>query len=150
MDARCDAATSLGGTVLDAPQDVGPLGRVGVIADPLGSAIGLWQAGGLIGSQHVNQPGGLCWEELRSTDPTASSSFYRHLFGYDFEPEPSYPPGYLSFRLPEEDIGLGGVRPLVPDEAVPSGVAAVLRRLRRTCYLRDHRQQWWFLDSAGL
>lgn len=121
VDATAKAATALGGTVLQTPDDVGTLGRVGVLTDPLGSRIGLWQAGRMIGSEHVNEPGGLCWEELRSADPGASSSFYSGLFGYIFESEPAYPPGYLSFRLYGDEIGLGGVRRVVSTEAVAPG-----------------------------
>ena len=121
VDASAAAATALGGAVIEAPNDLGPLGRAALITDPLGACFGLWQAGEVIGSRHVNEPGGLCWEELRSTDTIVSSSFYHDLFGYAFHPEPAYPPGYLSFELPHEGVGLGGVRRAVQIEAVPTG-----------------------------
>ena len=58
----------------------------------------------------VNEPGGLCFEELRSPDPAASQAFYRTVFAYVFEDEPASGPDFATFRLPGEAIPLGGVR----------------------------------------
>lgn len=72
----------LGGTVLGPVTDVNPLGRMAILADPSGAILGLWQAGTMIGAGLVNEPGGLVWEDLRSTDPAAAQIFYRGVFGY--------------------------------------------------------------------
>ena len=48
-----------------------------VLADPSGAAFGLWQAGTMIGAGLVNEPGGLVWEDLRSTDPEAAGVLRR-------------------------------------------------------------------------
>lgn len=121
------AAVGLGATLLLPPEDVqhdgdtDPLGRRAVLADPLGARIGLWQAGTLNGLQLVNEPGGLCFEELGSSDPAASARFYRHWFGFTLDPEPRYGPDYISFRLPDEQVALGGIRDVSPAQPVDSG-----------------------------
>ena len=63
--------TGNGGTVIVAPGDVGPLGRMFIAADPTGAAFGVWQAGTHIGAGIANEPGGLAWD-LRSPDPDAA------------------------------------------------------------------------------
>lgn len=144
LEASVERAVSQGARLLSPPAevvrpgDVGPLGGRAVVRDPQGHAIGLWMGANLNGSQLVNEPGGLCWEELRSPDPTASVRFYDRLFDYAFEPEPPYGPDYSSFRLAAEDVGLGGIRavgdgPLsagwIPFFGVPdAGTAARLTR----------------------
>ena len=53
------------------------LGRMAILADPSGAVFGLWQAGTMIGASLVNEPGGLVWEDLRSTDPDAARGVLR-------------------------------------------------------------------------
>src|SRR3954452_4548428 len=43
--ATAEAAVTAGGQVLVEPMQVGPLGAMGLLADPGGAAIGLWQPG---------------------------------------------------------------------------------------------------------
>ncbi len=86
VDGVTARAAEHGGTVLAPVMDVGPLGRMAILADPSGAAFGLWQAGTMIGASLVNEPGGLVWEDLRSSDPDGARSFYGALFGYDHDP----------------------------------------------------------------
>ena len=101
-------ASEHGGTVLAPVMDVGPLGRMAILADPSGAPFGLWQAGTMIGAAVVNEPGGLVWEDLRSADPDAARAFYGALFGYEFEALEMAGPDYATFRLPDEPHVLGG------------------------------------------
>ena len=80
-----------------------------VLADPSGAVFGLWQAGTMIGASLVNEPGGLVWEDLRSTDPAAARSFYGALFGYQYEVLEMAGPDYATFQLPSEPHVLGGM-----------------------------------------
>ena len=98
-----------GGSVLGPVIDVGPLGRMAILADPSGAVFGLWQAGTMIGAGMVNEPGGLVWEDLRSTDPDAARAFYGALFGYEYEALDMAGPDYATFRLPSEPHVLGGM-----------------------------------------
>jgi hypothetical protein len=109
VDGVAARAQEHGGTVLAPVMDVGPLGRMAVLADPSGAAFGLWQAGTMIGASLVNEPGGLVWEDLRSTDPDAARAFYNALFVYEYERIEMAGPDYTTFRLPSEQAPLGGM-----------------------------------------
>ncbi len=98
-----------GGTVILEPGDVGPLGRMLIAADPSGAAFGVWQAGEHIGAGVVNEPGGITWEDLRSTDPDAARDFYKAVFGYRTDALPDAGPDYTTFHLGHEEAPLGGM-----------------------------------------
>lgn len=69
-DAHAAAViTANGGTVMMGPTDVGQHGRMCMAIDPAGAVFGVWQAREMIGAEIVNEPGGITWEDLRSTDP---------------------------------------------------------------------------------
>src|SRR5947209_13178239 len=108
-DQAAAAVISNGGTVLLQPGDVGPLGRMFLAADPSGAVFGVWQAGTHIGAGLVNEPGGLAWEDLRSTQPAAAQEFYRSVFGYRLEPLEMAGPDYATFSRADEQAPLGGM-----------------------------------------
>jgi predicted enzyme related to lactoylglutathione lyase len=108
-DKTAAAVAEHGGTVLLPPGDVGPLGRMFIAADPSGAAFGVWQAGTHIGASVVNEPGGLAWEDLRSSDPAPAQAFYRSVFGYRVDPLPMAGPDYGTFSLAGEKAPLGGM-----------------------------------------
>lgn len=118
-EGTAQAITDAGGTVLMPVTDVGPMGRMLIASDPSGAAFGIWQAGQMIGASVVNEPGGMVWEDLRSTDPAAAQAFYRSVFGYRVEPVEMAPPDYGTFALPGEQAPLGGMGPMMgaPDGA---------------------------------
>jgi predicted enzyme related to lactoylglutathione lyase len=115
-DATLAAVEEAGGTVLAPAVDVGPLGRMGVALDPSGAHFGVWQAGTMIGASLVNAPGGLVWEDLRSSDPAAAQAFYSAVFGYRVDPLPMAGPDYGTFALPHEQTPLGGLGGLMGSE----------------------------------
>jgi predicted enzyme related to lactoylglutathione lyase len=119
-DKTAAAVAERGGTVLLAPGDVGPLGRMFVAADPTEAVFGVWQAGTHIGAGVVNEPGGLCWEDLRTPDPDTAREFYRALFGYRTDPMPEAGPDYQLFSRPDEDLPLGGMGGMMGAEAMPA------------------------------
>lgn len=108
-DATAGAVTEHGGTVLMPPMDVGPLGRMLIASDPAGGVFGVWTAGEHIGAGLVNEPGGLTWEDLRSTDPDAARTFYGGVFGYEFNALEAAGPDYTTFHLPGDPAPLGGM-----------------------------------------
>jgi uncharacterized protein len=71
------------------PMDVFDAGRMGVIQDPMGSSISIWQPLGTIGAQLVNEPGTFAWTELGTTDLAAANRFYGAVFGWGLHPEGS-------------------------------------------------------------
>jgi predicted enzyme related to lactoylglutathione lyase len=88
-DASVASAREHGGTVVVDPIDVFDAGRMGVLQDPNGSFISVWQPDQHIGCQLVNDPGTFVWNELATTDLATSNTFYRALFDWQLEPHAS-------------------------------------------------------------
>ena len=109
IDKTADAIIENHGTMLMPPSDVGPVGRMCIATDPTGAAFGVWQAGQHIGAAIVNEPGGLTWEDLRSSDPDTARPMYQAVFGFRCDPMPDAGPDYTPFFLPGEDAPLGGI-----------------------------------------
>jgi predicted enzyme related to lactoylglutathione lyase len=80
-----------------------------VAADPAGAVFGVWQHGVHIGAGVVNEPGGLAWEDLRSTDPAAATAFYGSVFGWRTTPLELAGPDYGTFALPGDEAPMGGI-----------------------------------------
>jgi uncharacterized protein len=118
-DATAQTVTKAGGRILAEPFDVGTLGRMLIAADPGGAAFGVWQAFDHLGASHVNEPGGLNWEDLSVPDPDAARAFYGEVFGLVYEELDGGPPGYQLFKRPDEPWPLGGMGGLATD-AYPS------------------------------
>ncbi|HEY2006794.1 MAG TPA: VOC family protein [Solirubrobacteraceae bacterium] len=94
-DATLARARELGATVHADAFDVMDAGRMGVIQDPHGAFVMVWQAKENPGAGLVNAPGALSWNELSSPDPDASASFYGDLFGWTTTPMEGSPTPYL-------------------------------------------------------
>lgn len=78
-------AERLGGTIAAPPFDVLESGRMAVVIDPTGAAIGFWQAKEHIGAQVYAEEGTIGWWELMTHDPKRAMEFYTQLFGYGTE-----------------------------------------------------------------
>jgi predicted enzyme related to lactoylglutathione lyase len=84
-DEAARRAGDEGGTVIAAPFDVLPAGRMAVVADPDGAAFCLWEAGERHGAQLVNEPSAWSMSALSSRDPERAKAFYGSLFGWTTE-----------------------------------------------------------------
>jgi predicted enzyme related to lactoylglutathione lyase len=80
--AATEAAVAAGGRVLLESMQVGELGSMGMLADPGGAAIGLWQPGAHRGYGLIAEAGAPAWHELHTRDYAASLEFYRTVFGW--------------------------------------------------------------------
>lgn len=69
----------------------------------------MWQARHHIGAEIVNEPGGLAWEDLRSTDPRAAHDFYSQVFGFDTHPVGMAPADYRTFHPAGDPVPFGGI-----------------------------------------
>jgi predicted enzyme related to lactoylglutathione lyase len=78
-----DATPDHGGVVHLAPMAVGDLGVMGMVADPSGAAIGLWQPGEHRGFGVLAEPGAPAWFELHTRDFGPAVAFYHDVFGWD-------------------------------------------------------------------
>jgi predicted enzyme related to lactoylglutathione lyase len=107
-DAVAGRITEAGGTVLVAPMDVGPMGRMAIALDPQGNPFGLWQGGLNTGVQVYNEPGALVWNEAAVDDPAAAREFYAAVFGFSYDEVPGAE-GYTTFATADRPLGgLGG------------------------------------------
>jgi predicted enzyme related to lactoylglutathione lyase len=77
-----EASVAAGGQVLLEPMQVGPLGTMGMVADPGGAAVGLWQPGEHTGYGLIAEAGAPAWHELHTRDYAATLDFYRTVFGW--------------------------------------------------------------------
>ena len=85
-DAIAKKAVEEGGTILMEPMDVGDVGRMLLVRDPIGALVGFLQTGSDGGTRLVNEPGTPIWNELVVSDTTAVQAFYGALFDYKMEP----------------------------------------------------------------
>ncbi|HET9872046.1 MAG TPA: VOC family protein [Propionibacteriaceae bacterium] len=108
-DRTAGDVTAHGGSLLLPPGDVGDMGRMFIASDPTGAVFGIWQAGAAIGASLVNEPGGITWEDLRSTDPDAAREFYGALFNFDFQALTAAGTDYTTFHLQGDPAPLGGM-----------------------------------------
>src|SRR2546422_260672 len=67
-DDAASAVTANGGQVFMPPMDVLDLGRMAILADPIGAVFGVWQPHSFAGAEIVNEPGAFSWNELLTTD----------------------------------------------------------------------------------
>ncbi|HEY1359409.1 MAG TPA: VOC family protein [Thermoleophilaceae bacterium] len=115
VEEAAERARAAGGSVLMEPFDALDGGRIAVLADPAGAAIGVWQPERHRGAELVNEPGAWAMSALATPDPDAAKAFYARVFGWetdDFGPVTIWRlPGYV-----------GGE----PDQPVPRDVVAVM------------------------
>jgi uncharacterized protein len=118
-DAAAAAVTEAGGVVLGPPMDVSDLGRMFVAQDPTGAVFGVWQAGTFPGGA-TNTPGGLVWEDLRSSGPDIAREFYAAVFDYTYEPMEMAGPDYTTFAAGADPRPRGGMGGMMGADDVPS------------------------------
>jgi uncharacterized protein len=104
-DETAAKARDGGGTVLVGPLDVLDVGRMAVVADPGGAALGLWQARRHTGAQIVNEPVSLAWNELNTRDTEAAKPFYDATFGWEANTAQMGEIEYTTWQLGEQPVG---------------------------------------------
>lgn len=104
VDSTVEKVKALQGTVLKEPFDVMESGRMGIIQDPTGAVLALWQPKDDIGSQLKNVPGSLCWNELITNDPDKANAFFTQLFDWGSETSEMINITYTAFMQGEMPI----------------------------------------------
>ena len=102
-----------GGQVLMPAMDVMDSGKMAVIGDPTGSAVGLWEPKSHIGAEVVNEHGALIWNELMSSDVAAAMGFYSQLFDWSVTEQEMAVGPYTLFNVGEDTVG-GAMAPPMP------------------------------------
>jgi predicted enzyme related to lactoylglutathione lyase len=103
--ATCAKVAELGGAVYQEPFDIPDGGKIALVADPAGAALGLFEGLDNNGFQLLDEPGAPCWFETMSRDASAATEFYQGLFGW--KPEPMEGPmDYTVFNL--DGAGIAG------------------------------------------
>ena len=82
-DRTVEAAKAGGGQVVVEPMDVTENGRMALVVDPGGAAIGIWQPKGVSGFEIRGEVGAPAWFELHTRAYGESVAFYRDAFGWD-------------------------------------------------------------------
>jgi predicted enzyme related to lactoylglutathione lyase len=85
VDATVAKVLEAGGNVLKEPFDSLDGGRIAVIADPAGAALGIWAPGEHKGAQLVNEPSAYAMSALMTNDHEGSKRFYADVFGWGIE-----------------------------------------------------------------
>lgn len=98
-----------GGSLIVEPMDIPGNGTMAIAVDPTGGAFGIWQHGGMIGFEVVNEHGGVTWTDVRLSDPDAGRAFYTAVFGYSYEQVPGAPGDYGTISVPGIDGPVGGL-----------------------------------------
>ncbi len=119
LDDTIGRVEAAGGAVLLPRMDVMTAGVMGVIQDPAGAIISLWQAGDHIGAELVNETNAVAWHEYACRDLPAAAEFYSAVFGWEFQsmdPDaPEGPPaGYQLVKVGERMVA--GAMPMEGDE----------------------------------
>ena len=115
-DATAARARELGGATPMEPFDVFDAGRMGVVADPTGAVVLVWEPKENIGAGRVTEPNCFIWNELGTKDPEAAASFYADLFGWTYE-EQEMPGGATYRTISNGDRPNGGIRAQTEMEA---------------------------------
>ncbi|HEY4003805.1 MAG TPA: VOC family protein [Pseudonocardia sp.] len=115
-DATAKLITENGGTLLADPFDLDEVGRIAVARDSTGGAFGVFHGRQEIGTQVVDEPGSMVWEDARLTDVAEGRRFYQAVFGYTYEPVPGMSlDDYATFSVGERPGGGMGNMMGAPD-----------------------------------
>jgi predicted enzyme related to lactoylglutathione lyase len=117
-DAVAAKVKAAGGQLLMEPTDVMDAGRMALGIDTAGAAFGLWQGGTTTGIGLANETGSLSWNEHMSRDYDASKSFYRAVFGYQFQDVSEGGFRYATILVDGREVGgIGQYEDGTPEEA---------------------------------
>lgn len=131
-DAVTAEARALGASVPLEPRavsDEAEIGRSGLLTDPQGALVALWEPGLHVGAGLVNEVGTMVWNQLATSDVEAAKGFYSELFGWTIEPVDDAQGDYWNWR--NRDGWLNGGVMALPDEGAP------------------HWQAWFTVEDAA-
>lgn len=86
IEAALKAAAAEGAEILSPAMAVGDLGFQGILVDPTGAPVGMWQPGSFQGFGVLSEPGTPSWFELQTSDHARAVAFYQTVFGSRITP----------------------------------------------------------------
>ena len=104
VDEACKKVKALEGTVIQEPFDVMEAGRMGIIKDPTGAVLALWQPNENIGSEITGIPGTVVWNELGTNNTEKANKFYTQLLDWDSETSEMINTVYTAFLLEKKPV----------------------------------------------
>ncbi len=108
-DDTLERARGLGANMHSDAFDVFDAGRMGVLQDPQGAFVCVWEPRENIGADIVNAPGALSWNELVTPDLEASAEFYGQLLGWTVTEMEGFGMPYVTIQN-ENGATNGGMR----------------------------------------
>jgi predicted enzyme related to lactoylglutathione lyase len=113
-DAFAAAAPGAGGTIVAPPMDIADQGRMALAVDPAGAFVGVWQQAAHRGSELVNEPGTVVWNELVVPDLDPAAAFYEKTLGVTFDDMDTGGKGvYKLIKVNGRTVG--GAMPTMPE-----------------------------------
>lgn len=125
VEETTEKVLAAGGQIIAPVMDVFDAGRMAVFLDNVGAPFSVWQPKEHIGSQLVNEPGSLTWEELLTRDLAAAKAFYPAVFDWELVETPMDDTSYTIVNLPAkpgDDKMVGGMMEMpeeIPAEVPP-------------------------------
>lgn len=127
VDATLAKLERLGGAILMPAMDIAGVGRIAMVADPLGAPFYVMRGsveGGVSTAFHscsngAGKNGHCSWNELATTDQTRALGFYGELFGWtSIEGMPMGDLGEYKF-LDHQEMRLGAISPYLEEGEAP-------------------------------
>jgi uncharacterized protein len=116
-DATVGRAKKAGATVLVEPMDVTDIGRMAVMADPTGAAVGVWQPKTFKGAELAGEAGAFAWNELNTRDVPSAKAFYTEVFGWEPNDLDMGGMSYTEWKLGDNPVaGMMTMLDIVPAE----------------------------------
>jgi uncharacterized protein len=103
-----EAAREKGAAVIVEPMEITQNGRMAMVVDPGGAAIGIWEPKEVKGFEVRGEPGTATWFELHTHAYDDSVGFYRDVFGWDAHTVADEP-DFRYTTLGEGESGLAGI-----------------------------------------
>ena len=108
-DVTTKAVAEAGGVIVEAPHEVGDLGRAALAVDSVGVTFGLWQGRAFPGCRLVNEPNTLVRNDLVTAEPTKARDFYTAAFDFTLDGNPDLPDFDFTFLRRPDGYEIGGI-----------------------------------------
>jgi len=103
-DEAARRAQGAGGQVALGPADIGDSGRLAVLMDPGGAAVGVWEPGTHRGFTVAGEPSSFSWAEVNTRSFDQNRTFYPAVFGWSAEEMPMPGTRYAVWKNGDDQV----------------------------------------------